>query len=404
MRRIILYSAILAAVTWHSASATIINVPGDYPTIGAGIGAASRGDTVLVQPGTYNESIVFRGEGITVASMVIFTGDYSYIDSTIIDGEGLPWGGISFGSDWYYYYQDAIIGFTIQNCSGESLAAIICFHNTAPLISFNIIKGNSVPVGGIWTEMSNPTIIHNVISGNSGWGGGIILGLYTEPEIYNNVIAGNSMGIYIMNGSPTITNTILWGNEGEEIYVGGGSPNIRYCDIEGGWAGEGNMDADPLFRDAENGDFHLMSTECGDPHNSLCIDAGDPSIFDSILDCNWGLGFERSDMGAYGGQAIPTEIVDDDIPRIPSEYLLSQNYPNPFNATTVIRYSLPEAGLVTISIYNLLGQRVATLFKDDQQTGYHIITWDASDFPSGIYFARMDVAEYHKSIQMVLLR
>jgi hypothetical protein len=435
MKRVILYSMILAAAAWFSASATIINVPGDYPTIGAGMGAASHGDTVLVQPGTYNESIFFSGYGITVASMFISTGDYSYIDSTVIDGEGLPCGGISFGSDWYYY-QDAIIGFTIQNCSGDTPATIVCFHNTVPLISFNIIRGN--PLRGIWTEMSHPTIIHNVITGNSaGRGGGMYLGLYTEAEIYNNIIAGNLAegsgggiyyatydivifdnntifgntaglggGIYCRYGSPTITNTILWGNDGDEIYVEDGSPSFRYCDIEGSWAGEGNIDLDPLFRDAENGDSHLMSTECGDPLDSPCIDAGDPSIFDSILDCNWGLGTELSDMGAYAGSHIdlPTHLDENTGRILPTTPRLFQNYPNPFNAATVIRYRLHEASFAAVSVYNLLGQRVAVLCQGIQQPGQHTIIWDASDLPSGIYFARLEVAGYHKSVKMVLLK
>ncbi len=398
MRRIILYSMILTIAAWFSASATIINVPGDYPTIQQGIDASSDGDTVLVQPGTYNEGVGLEGHGITVASMFIFTGDYSYIDSTIIDGEGLPWGGVSFDSDGYYYYQDAIIGFTIQNCSWESPAAIICFHNSMPLISYNIIRDNS---RGIWTEMSHPTIIHNVISGNSD--SGIYYGLYTESEIYNNVITGNSLGIYILNASPIITNTILWGNE-EEIYIGGGSPSFRYCDIEGGWDGEGNINVDPLFRDPENGDFHLMADSCGDVYNSLCIDAGDPAIFDSMLGCDWGLGELRSDIGAYGGEGILTGILDENHPVIPSRFLLHQNYPNPFNAATVIRYSLPEDGFVTISMYNLLGQRVAILYSGHQQAGYHQVLWDAEDNPAGIYFYRLKAGEYQESMKCLLLK
>ena len=395
MRRIIIYSAIVAMMAWFSASATIINVPGDYPTIQEGINASSGGDTVLVQPGTYNESVVLEGYGKTVASMFIFTGDYSDIDSTIIDGEGLPQACVNFGSDWYSY-QDAIIGFTVQN--GE--LGISCFHNTAPLISFNIIKGNSQH--GIWTEMSNPTIIHNIISGNYGWGSGIFLGLYTEPEIYSNVITGYSIGINI-SGSPTITNTIFWGNE-EEIYIADGSPSFRYCDIEGGWEGEGNIDADPLFRDPENGDFHLMADSCGDVYNSLCIDAGDPAIFDSMLGCDWGLGELRSDIGAYGGEGILTGILEENYPVIPSRFLLHQNYPNPFNTATVIRYSLPEDGLVTVYVYNLLGQQVATLYNGHQQAGYHQVLWDAEDNPAGVYFYSLKAGDYQESMKCLLLK
>ena len=64
----------------------VINVPDDEETIQAGIDEAEEGDTVLVQPGEYVENINFEGKAITVASLILTTGDRAYIDSTIIDG------------------------------------------------------------------------------------------------------------------------------------------------------------------------------------------------------------------------------------------------------------------------------------------------------------------------------
>ncbi len=64
----------------------IINIPGDYSTIQLGINASANGDTVLVQPGIYVENINYNGLDITVESLFLTTGDLSYIDSTIIDG------------------------------------------------------------------------------------------------------------------------------------------------------------------------------------------------------------------------------------------------------------------------------------------------------------------------------
>jgi hypothetical protein len=121
-----------------------------------------------------------------------------------------------------------------------------------------------------------------------------------------------------------------------------------------------------------------MSTACGDPYDSPCIDAGDPSIFDYLLDCDWGLGGQRSDMGAYGGQAIPTDIREEHPPTIPMACGLLQNYPNPFNAATTLSYMLPQSAPVSITIYNLLGLRVATIFEGNQQAGRHTITWEAT--------------------------
>ena len=79
-------------------------------------------------------------------------------------------------------------------------------------------------------------------------------------------------------------------------------------------------------------------------------------------------------------------------------------YPNPFNPTTSIRYNLSLAGDVTIDIYNIIGQRVTTLFDGTGQAGYHTINWRADECPSGVYFARLEAAGYQSSIKMLLLK
>ena len=148
-----------------------------------------------------------------------------------------------------------------------------------------------------------------------------------------------------------------------------------------------------------------MSTACGDPFDSPCIDAGAPDIFDYFLDCQWGLGGERSDMGAYGGQAIPTDIKDHERPPdFPDRICISQNYPNPFNSSTVINYSLTNTSYVTVTIYNVLGQLETTIFEGIQQAGMQSVVWDAADFPSGMYFARVKADERNGNIRMVLLK
>ncbi|UCE65886.1 MAG: lamin tail domain-containing protein [Candidatus Zixiibacteriota bacterium] len=79
-------------------------------------------------------------------------------------------------------------------------------------------------------------------------------------------------------------------------------------------------------------------------------------------------------------------------------------YPNPFNASGTIKFVLSQAGSVTLSIYNLRGQRVETLMEIPMSAGEHRITWDGSDLPSGVYFARLDAGISSKSIKMVLLK
>jgi|WetSurMetagenome_2_1015567.scaffolds.fasta_scaffold54778_2 hypothetical protein len=80
------------------------------------------------------------------------------------------------------------------------------------------------------------------------------------------------------------------------------------------------------------------------------------------------------------------------------------NYPNPFNAQTTISYSLPQTEPVKLSIYNLLGQKVATLLDAPQTAGEHTLIWNASPFPSGIYFARLEIGNQAQTIKVVLLK
>jgi len=73
-----------------------------------------------------------------------------------------------------------------------------------------------------------------------------------------------------------------------------------------------------------------------------------------------------------------------------SSFQLQQNYPNPFNPSTTIRYQIPEAGRVTIKIYNILRQNVATLVNEQKPAGDYSVEWNASNVPSGVYFYRTE--------------
>jgi hypothetical protein len=72
---------------------------------------------------------------------------------------------------------------------------------------------------------------------------------------------------------------------------------------------------------------------------------------------------------------------------IPEVYGLSQNYPNPFNPSTTIQYDLPAESKVTLTVYDLLGQEIAQLVNETQESGSYEVEWDASNLVSGVYFA-----------------
>jgi hypothetical protein len=98
---------------------------------------------------------------------------------------------------------------------------------------------------------------------------------------------------------------------------------------------------------------------------------------------------------------IDIEPSDNNIPQI---YAFSQNYPNPFNSRTVIEYSLPDTGPVTIGIYDLLGRRIETLLNTVQNAGQHSVTWDADEYPSGTYFYIIEAGESLETRKMTLVK
>ncbi|UCC79645.1 MAG: right-handed parallel beta-helix repeat-containing protein [Candidatus Zixiibacteriota bacterium] len=501
-----------------TSSATIINIPNDYPTIQQGIDASVNGDTVLVQPGTYYENINFNGHNIVLGSLFLTTGDTSYIGQTVIDGDSagltvsfasgedhstilkgltvtngysLTGGGIncSYNSNpaimnniitgnsayngagiYCFQSEPAILDNLIRNNTAQSTyglgggiycnesnseiannmiienigsgitcedsdpsisdnvisdnlgGGIVCKTGSHPVITNNIINNNtalgagaygggiccvsSYPTidrneisgnfagedgGGIFCHHNcNPAITYNIIRGNTAGthGGGIHCGLGSSPLIKNNTIIENSAsyggGLLFSNTSPVTKNNILWDNQafimGPQIYTYYGSTAVTYCDVQGGWSGEGNIDCDPLFCDPQTGDFHLAE-------NSCCVGAGE----------------NGEDIGAFGIGCNPTDVLDE-FKILPNKVSIIQNYPNPFNAQTTIRFVLPGSQNVELTIYDVLGRRIELLFDEYREAGVHEIIFDASGLPSGVYFYRLRAGDVNETRRMVILK
>jgi hypothetical protein len=89
---------------------------------------------------------------------------------------------------------------------------------------------------------------------------------------------------------------------------------------------------------------------------------------------------------------------------LPAAFYLLENYPNPFNPITMINYQLPMTNEVELSIYNLVGQKIATLVSERQAAGTYRVHWDASGFASGVYLYRLHAGNYVETKKMVLVR
>ena len=98
----------------------------------------------------------------------------------------------------------------------------------------------------------------------------------------------------------------------------------------------------------------------------------------------------------------PTDVHDEEL--LPREFILHQNYPNPFNPSTKIKFALPEKANVKLSIYNLLGEKVAELVNGELTAGYHEVEFLAKAIPSGVYFYELHAGAFREVKKMILLK
>ncbi len=312
-----------------STGAATIYVPDDHSTIQGAIDASANGDIVIVRPGTYVENIDFVGKAITVQSeqgVALTTIDGNQAGSVVV---------FRTGEDW----NSRLDGFTTANGSGTFFSSsfyrgggIYCAYGCAPIIENNTITGNTADQGGgsyggqlenniVTGNTANSrgggidnaaTVKNSVISNNIAYekGGGIHMN--GGPGVENCIITGNMAdygggiccsskwftptiekctivgnlanyggGICAQDSWPSITGSILWDNsawngpELYEMYTGGFS--VTYSDVKGGCSGTGNINADPLFVDPANGDYHLQQDPCQPGVVNPCVDSGHPN-------------------------------------------------------------------------------------------------------------------------------
>jgi len=263
-----------------------------FSSIQAAIDQSVDGDTILVHPGTYIENINYNGHNIMVGSMFIMTDDTSYISQTLIDGNQ---------NDSVVIFESGedstavLSGFTLTNGAGHWIdgwcGGGIFIEDSNPTLEYLQIMGNSVtmagftwPIGGgicLWVD-ANPRISNVTISNNYAYEGAglFILGgnsldftsKFNNLTLVNNYAEwyGGCISIVGTNPEFRLKNSICWNNlagiSDNEIR---GEVLVEYSDIKFGYDGIGNIDADPLFVDPENNDYHLQS-------ESPCINSGDP--------------------------------------------------------------------------------------------------------------------------------
>jgi len=355
---------------WH--------VPGDAPTIQAGVDSASAGDTVLVACGTYAEADLSLKSGIVLRS------ETGQADCVTIDaqGEGRVFWCVGVDST------ASIEGLTLTGGAANGVVwpdntggAMYC-ENSSLAISGCVFDDNSAAYGGAVTlRYSSPAITQCTFVYNSASGSGAgIYSSYSTLHLENSIIAlsGDGEAVDGYQGSAQITCSDLYGNAGGD-WVGW----IAGKDTTGG-----NFSADPCFCEPFTG--HVTVT-------SPCAPDSSPA----------GCGL----VGALGVGCELTEVPEADR-TLPARLTLGPAVPNPFNPVTAISYAIPAGKgpeRVTLTVYNCLGQRVKTLVDADQPPGFYSAVWDGTDqkhraVASGVYFYRIAWNGKSETKRMVLLK
>ncbi|MBD3234824.1 MAG: T9SS type A sorting domain-containing protein [candidate division Zixibacteria bacterium] len=146
---------------------------------------------------------------------------------------------------------------------------------------------------------------------------------------------------------------------------------------------------------APNGTYEYIAY-CGDRPEVIC----DQAIFPFTVEgtrVDGGADEWYLEGGLFG-------VGDETDAETPLSYALMDAYPNPFNASTQISFTLPQSGNVRLDVYNLMGQKVSTLVDGVKEAGYHSVTWDASQYSSGVYFYKLSAGDKVFTKRMTLLK
>jgi parallel beta-helix repeat protein len=129
---------------------------------------------------------------------------------------------------------------------------------------------------------------------------------------------------------------------------------------------------------------------------------------ENSLGINWGASSGHGTPGAINSNYV-VGVKEEQSNIIPKEFLLKQNYPNPFNPSTKISFEIPEYSIVHLTVYNILGRKVAEITKGEFSPGVYSIEWNGSSFASGIYLLKMNAQStsgknYSSVKKLVLLK
>jgi len=323
------------------------------------------------------------------------------------------------GVGCWVYSSPTFVNCTINGNRASDGGGISCYENCSAILTNCTINGNSASYGGgVFCGGASPIFTNCTINGNTS--SGVYCAHYSSAIFANCTLSENlGMGVYCYRDESVFSSTIIaFSNGGGVFFRESPSSLFQYCDVFGNSGGNivffnddsshgspgiaelsmtnANDDScdsyfnillDPMFADTAAGDYHLLAT-------SPCIDAGDPEL---PLDPDSTI----ADIGAFYFDQLEA---NEPVAVLPITYTLHPNWPNPFNPITNIRYDVPQTGHIRLIIYNLLGQEVTRLVDKRHLPGSYTVSWNAANWPSGLYLCRMEAEGFAQVRKLLLVK
>jgi hypothetical protein len=229
-----------------------------------------------------------------------------------------------------------------------------------------------------------------------------------ESTVTFNVDVNNAVSAINGLPFPVVNSVVLCGANAPLQWPGGGWPDgdigltIPLTDQGGGiWSADVIF---PIYTPFEiqykygiNYGDDLNNGGGNDNENSVGTDH-----FITLFSSFWN-GVVDNVFGTMGNHTFTTDVKNI-TNTMPTSYALEQNFPNPFNPATRINFSIPNEGIVTLNVYNSLGQQVATLVNESKPAGTYQVDFDGADLTSGVYFYKISSGNFTQTKKMILMK
>ena len=285
-------------------------------------------------------------------------------------------------------WRSGIIYRSTNNGTSWDLVLATASYTSVPsliIIDSNIFAGTSGISSGVLRSSNNGTtwaVDDTIFRGGGGTRAFVVIG--------TNLFAGTNTGVYLSTNSGLSWSPV---NNGLPDYVNNYGW-ITTLAVSPNGAGGNNLfagtDTAGVYLSTNNGTSWTAIGMTNSYVNALVVSG--TSLFVVTYSQIW-----RRPLSDITG-------VEDQSNEIPTQFILEQNYPNPFNPTTTIGYVLQEKNNTKLTLINVIGEEVAILVNEEQDKGYHTVTLNAANLPSGVYLYKLQAGNFIETKKMLLLK